>query len=58
MRFSGRSMYAPRGDNHTLTRIKKYLDLGFTIDDNELTGIYRCLTGPDAKKYILESGYA
>ena len=58
MRFSGRSMYAPRGDNHTLTRIKKYLDLGFTIDDNELTNIYRYLTGPDVKKYTLVDDYA
>src|SRR3990167_9961299 len=58
IRFSGRSIYRPNGVNHILTRLKKYLHLGFTIDDNELTGIYRCLTGPDAKKYILESGYA
>lgn len=56
LRFTGKSMYATN-DNNVLCRLRKYLDLGFKIEDNELTSLYQYLTGPDAKKWTIE-GYA
>lgn len=53
LRFSGSCVHTT-GDNHVLARLKKYLDLGFTIDDNQLKSIYQFLTGPDAKKNSME----
>jgi len=55
--FTGRSMYT-ENDNNLLGRLKKYLDLGFTVDHNELTKMYKFLLSPEAKKYTLEKGYA
>jgi hypothetical protein len=37
-------------NNNTLTRLKKYLDLGFTISDEELSKIYKILIKTDFKK--------
>lgn len=44
--FTGRSNRSA-GSNNLLTRAKKYIDLGFTLDDNELTKMYKFLTSSD-----------
>lgn len=57
LRFTGKSMYAA-GENNLLVRAKKYVDLGFKLNDNELTRMYQFLTSDEAKKYTMENSYA
>lgn len=56
LRFTGRS-FAVKNDNNLLTRMKKYMDLGFEISQEDVNNIYHYLMDPKSHEMTLE-GYS